>query len=52
VVRTTRLWILLIVLLALVVGLGTVVEAALWTMLVVGALVALGVVGLRRALVR
>ena len=46
------LWILPIVLLALVVGLGTLVEAALWTILIVAALVAMAVLGLRRVLAR
>ena len=46
------LWILLIVLLAVVFGLGTLIEAALWTMLIVVALVAFAVLALRRVLAR
>ena len=44
------IWILLILLLALVFGVGTLVEAALWTMLLVAAFVAVGVLALRRVL--
>ena len=46
------LWLLLIVLLAVVVGVGTLVEIALWTMLVVVAVIAVAAFALRSALGR
>jgi hypothetical protein len=41
------LWLLLIVLLAVVVGVGTLVEIALWTMLLVLAVIAVAALALR-----
>ena len=44
------LWIALIVLLAVVVGVGTLLEAAAWVLLVVAALISFAFLGLRRVL--
>ena len=46
------LWLLLIVVLALVVGVGTLVEVALWTMLLAVAALAVGALALRAVLGR
>jgi hypothetical protein len=46
------LWLLLLLLLIAIFGVGTLLEAALWTMLLVAAVVAIGVVTAGRVLAR
>jgi hypothetical protein len=48
--RDHMTWLLVLILLAVVVGVGTLLEAALWVLLIIAAVVAVGALGIGRLL--